>query len=475
MYDVIIVGGGPGGYIAAERAGALGKSVLLIEKEFLGGTCLNWGCIPTKTLLNSAKLYTHALEGEHFGVHAKEVRYDWPRMMAWKNDVIGKLRAGIASMMKRFKVTVIEDSAVVLGPGKVRTQKDGQVHEGKNILIATGSRPAMPPIPGTQNNPKIKDSTGLLELDKVPTSLTVIGGGVIGLEFAGLFATLGTKVQVIEMLDEVIPFMDKDQAPLLRKAMKGVDFALGCKVTSVDGGKVHYTDPTGKAQISESDIILVAVGRRANLQGIGLEDGGIAFTPKGIETDQYMRTNIPGIYAVGDVTGKSLLAHSASRMGEVAVSAMFAGDSPSGAAGATAPGHGASPATARQTMRYWAVPWVVYTNPEAAGVGLTEAEATAKGHQVASATLPLTMSGRFLAEQGPAGVGKCKVLADKKDGRILGIHMVGAGVSEIIWGAATFIEMEMTVWEAREIIFPHPTVSEVIRDTLWELSHKLAH
>ena len=265
--------------------------------------------------------------------------------------------------------------------------------------------------------------------------------------------------------------MDKDQAPVLRKAMKGVDFALGCKVTALDGGKVHYTDPAGKALVSESDIILVAVGRRANLQGIGLEDAGIAFTPKGIEVDQYMRTNIPGIYAVGDVTGKSLLAHSASRMGEVAISAMFAGGN-AGAAAAT--GH-AGPATARQTMRYWAVPWVVYTNPEAAGVGLTEAEATAKGHEVATATLPLTMSGRFLAEQGAGGVGKCKVLADKKDGRILGVHMVGAGVSEMIWGAATFIEMEMTVWEAREIIFPHPTVGEVIRDTLWELSHKLTH
>lgn len=470
MYDVIIVGGGPGGYIAAERAGALGKSVLLIEKEFLGGTCLNWGCIPTKTLLNSSKLYAHALEAEAFGVHAEKVSYDWTQMMAWKKEVITKLRAGIGSMMKKFKVQVIEDHGIIVGPGQVKTQKDGVIHQGRNILIATGSNPFMPPIPGIKDNPAVVDSTGLLEIPRVPKKLTVIGGGVIGLEFAGLFATLGTQVDVIEMLDEVIPFMDRDQAPLLRKAMKGVSFHLQCKVESISGNTVNYTDPKGVNLTSQADVILVAVGRRPNLQGIGLDEASIAYTPKGIQVDEFMRTNIPGIYAVGDATGKSLLAHSASRMGEVAVSAMFASDQPQ-----PAPGTQAAKALARQQMRYWAIPWVVYTNPEAAGVGMTQAEAEAKGIPTVTASLPLVMSGRFLAEQGAKGIGTCKVIANKTNGQILGVHMVGAGVSEMIWGTSVLIEMEMTVWEAREIIFPHPTVGEVIRDTLWDLSHKLAH
>ncbi len=457
MYDVIIIGGGPGGYIAAERAGALGRSVLLIEKEYLGGTCLNWGCIPTKTLLNSAKLYTHAAEGEHFGVSAKDVNYDWNRMQEWKAQVIQKLRAGIGSMMKRFKVQIIEDSAVLVAPGKIKTSKDGKIHEGKNIILATGSRPAMPPIPGTKENPHVVDSTGLLDLEKVPASLTVIGGGVIGMEFAGLFSSLGTKVQVIEMLDEVIPFMDKQQAPILRKAMKGVDFFLGCKVESVFNNTITLRDAQGEKKQLSSEVVLLAVGRKPNLEGLGLEEAGIAYGPQGIEVDPFVRTNVPGVYAVGDVTGKSLLAHSASRMGEVAVSAMF--DQPGKA----------------QRMRYKAVPWVVYTNPEAAGLGMTETEAQNQGYETASVSLPLQMSGRFLAEQGPTAPGTCKVVADKKTGLILGVHMVGAGVGEIIWGAATFIEAELTVHEAREIIFPHPTVAEVIRDTLWELSHKLSH
>ncbi|MEI8094338.1 MAG: dihydrolipoyl dehydrogenase [Spirochaetales bacterium] len=448
MYDIIIIGGGPGGYVAAERAGARGQKVLLIEKEYLGGTCLNWGCIPTKTLLNSAKTYAHALHGERFGVHAKEVTLNWTEAQAWKGEVIGKLRGGITFLMKKFGVEVVSGTAELVDKNTVKVADKS--YQGKNLIIATGSSPAMPPIPGAKDNPKVVSSTGLLDLKEVPKSLVVIGGGVIGVEFASLFATLGSKVTVVEMMDEIIPFMDKEHAPQLRKALGNIEFQLGCKVEKLDGGTVHYTAKDGPKSVT-GDVVLMAVGRSLNVKGLGLEALGVDFSPKGIVVNEYQQTNIPGVYAVGDVTGRSLLAHSASRMGEVAVSAIT--DAPE----------------KRQRMRYSAIPWVLYSNPEAAGVGLTEDEAKKQGRNVVTATVPLRNVGRFLAENGPTAPGVTKVIVDKDTDRILGIQMYGAGVGEMIWGGAALIELELRVHEARELIFPHPTTGEAIRDALWEL------
>jgi dihydrolipoamide dehydrogenase len=221
-HDVVIIGGGPGGYLAAERLGAAGKKVLLVEKAALGGTCLNVGCIPTKTLLNSAKVYLHAREGEKFGVKAEGLSYDWTAMQAWKAEVIEKLRNAIALTEKKLGVEVLQAEARLVGSGRV--DAGGELREAAAIIIATGSVPVMPPIPGARDNPKVLDSTGLLSVAEVPKSLCVIGGGVIGVEFAGLFAALGSKVEIVEMLDEIVPFMDKEQAPVLRRAMKGVSF-----------------------------------------------------------------------------------------------------------------------------------------------------------------------------------------------------------------------------------------------------------
>lgn len=449
MYDIIIIGGGPGGYIAAERAGARGKSVLLIEKEHLGGVCLNSGCVPTKTLLNSAKTYAHATVGAKFGVHATNVSFDLNQAMAWKQEVIEKLRGGIAYMMKKFKVEVVFSEAEIIDKHTVQT-KDGKTWQGQNLIIATGSSPAMPPIPGARDNPKVLTSTELLAIKQMPSSLVVIGGGVIGVEFASLFSTLGVKVTVIEMMEEIIPFMDKEHAPQLRKALKPIDFQLGCKVEKIEGATVYYSANDGAKSVS-ADLILMAVGRSLNIKNIGLETLSLDLSPRGVVTDEFMRTNIPGVYAIGDITGRSLLAHSASRMGEVAVSAIC--DEPA----------------QRQRMRYQAIPWVLYTNPEAAGVGLTEDEARKAGKQVVTATVPLRNSGRFLAENGPSAPGAVKVIADAESNLVLGIQMYGAGVSEMIWGGAAIIEAELRVKEAREIIFPHPTVGEMIRDALWEL------
>ncbi len=457
MYDVAIIGGGPGGYLAAERLGHLGKKVLLIEKAHLGGTCLNVGCIPTKTLLNSAKNYVHALEAHKFGVKVEGVSYDWSAMMAWKEDVVGKLRGGIAAQMKRFKVDVVEGEGRIVSRGKVAAGT--AEHECRAILVSAGSSPFAPPIPGSKDNPAVVDSTGLLSIGAAPKRLCVIGGGVIGVEFASLFAALGSEVSVVEMMDEIVPFMDKEQAPLLRRAMKGVDFKLGCKVEKLEGASVHYTTKAGQAEKVEADLVLMAVGRRPNVAGWGAEAVGLDVTPKGVAVDDRMRTNVSGIWAAGDVTGRSLLAHSAYRMAEVAVA-----DIVSVLDGTPAPSN---------RMRYDAVPWAVYGIPEAGGVGMTEQDAASKGIAIAKATLPMKISGRFAAENTFAGQGAVKLIAEKgadgKAGRILGLHAVGAYSSEFIWGGAALIEQELRVEDVKQLIFPHPTVCELIRDCAWEI------
>ncbi len=445
MYDIIIIGAGPGGYVMAERAGHRGKKVLLIEKENLGGVCLNCGCIPTKTLLNSAKHYVHAKEAPDFGVTTGEVSFDLTKAMSWKTEVIETLRAGIAFMMKKNKVKVVSGEAKFLGQKKV--QVGDKIYEGENIVIATGSSPMLPPIPGADQD-HVMTSTEILNVEKMPETLTVIGGGVIGIEFASFFSSLGVKVEVIEMLEEIIPFMDRDQAKEFRRALKKkVNFNLGCKVTAIEGHDVKYTDAKGVEQSVQADIVLMSVGRVPNLGNMGFEEARLDFDRRGIKVDEQQRTNLPNVYAIGDVTGLSQLAHSATRMGEVAINTIC-GES--------------------DRFRRNAIPWAVYSMPEVAGCGLTEDEAKAAGFNVESASLPLTMSGRFLAENGKRGPGSVKVVKDADTDVLLGVHMVGAGCSEIIYGAAVMIEAELRVKDIREIVFPHPTVGEVIRDTMFQ-------
>ncbi|MDR0760335.1 MAG: dihydrolipoyl dehydrogenase [Treponema sp.] len=469
MYDTIIIGGGPGGYLAAERLGQAGKKVLLVEENHLGGTCLNAGCIPAKTLINSAKRYVHAGEAGKFGVTVEKASFDWAAMGKWKAEVVEKLRGGIASQMKRFGVDVAGGRGEILSapaggkPGKVRVgcrsgESPDQDYEGRTILICTGSVPALPSIPGRRDNPLVVDSTGLLSIEAVPRRLAIIGGGVIGVEFAGLFSALGVEVTVIEMMDEIIPFMDREQAPLLRRAMKGVRFKLGCRVEMIEGAAVHYFRE-GKREKTEADLALVAVGRRPVLTTWGPEAAGVGCTSRGVTVDDRMRTNISGIWAAGDVTGRSLLAHSAYRMAEVAAADILSRLDDSRESGGGIPNR----------MRYNAVPWVVYGLTEAAGVGITEQEAAAAGTAVLTASLPMRVSGRFTAENTFAGQGAVKVIASADNRRILGLHAVGAYASEFIWGGAVLIEQELRIEDVKQIIFPHPTVCELIRDAVWEL------
>jgi dihydrolipoamide dehydrogenase len=470
MYDVIIIGGGPGGYLAAERLGQGKKKVLLIEEQYLGGTCLNVGCIPTKTLLNSAKHYVHAREAGKFGISVPEVSFDWGAIQKWKAEVVEKLRSGVAAQMKRFGVEVAPGRGEILAapkgalPGKVRVRAgsgEAAEYEGLAILAAAGSTPAIPPLSGARDNPLTVDSTGLLSVETVPKRLAVIGGGVIGVEFAGLFSALGSEVTVIEMMEEIVPFMDKEQAPLLRRAMKGgprggTEFKLGCRVEKIEGASVIYVDAGGNREKVDADLVLMAVGRKPVLDTWGAKAAGIDITPRGTAVDDRMRTNIPGVWAAGDVTGKSLLAHSAYRMAEVAAADIVDYLE-------------ARPGDGRNRMRYDAVPWAVYGLTEAAGVGLTEQEAAARGIGIRKASLPMRVSGRFAAENTFAGQGAVKVIADAANGKILGVHAVGAYAPEFIWGGAVLIEQELRIEEVKQLIFPHPTVCELIREAVWEL------
>ena len=443
MYDIIIIGAGPGGYIAAERASKLGKSVLLVEKENLGGVCLNKGCIPTKTLLNSSKLYKQAKSSGSYGVHAEAVSFNWTEAMSWKKEVVETQRNGVIFLMKENNVEVVKGSAELLEGKQVSV--NGKIYEGENIIISTGSAPYVPPVPGS-DGPSVVTSDKILELDKLPESIAVIGGGVIGMEFASLFSNLGIEVNVIEMMDEIIPMMDKDHTRIMRREMKGINFHLSSQLLKIDGRKLTYLF-NGNEESLEAELVLMAVGRRPN--SAGLEKTGLDINKGRIVVNEKMQTNLPGIYAVGDVTGLSMLAHSASRMGEVAVNTICG---------------------IQDRMRYNAVPWAVYTSPEAAGCGLTEAEAVASGIKIKTASVLMKHNGRFLAEHGKTAAGTCKVVVDAETEVLLGVHLIGGISSELVAGAASMIESELRVKEIKQIIFPHPSLSEVIRDAVWALN-----
>lgn len=447
-FDLAIIGGGPAGYTAAERAGSAGLKTIVFDMRELGGVCLNEGCIPTKTLLYTAKMYDHALHGDVFGIYAENVSFDFKKIMKRKDKVVRKLVSGVSSRMKKNKVEVIKSKATIKERrnGTFVISANGQEVETGHILIATGSEAAVPPIQGL-NKQEYYTNREILQLKEIPKSLNIIGGGVIGIEFANIFNTFGTKVTVFELLDEILPGIDAEFSRMLRNGLskRGVEFHLGAKVTVVNGNQVH-AEKAGKRISSRADKLLVAVGRKVNVEGLGLEKLGVEFSPNGIKIDQNCRTNIPAVYAAGDVTGFSLLAHTAYREAEVAVNHILG---------------------KQDRMRYNAIPAVVYTNPEISCVGLTEEVAKEKEIAYKAHSLPMTYAGRFIAENEGFN-GLCKILVGEKHREILGVHMIGNPSSETIYGAAMAIEMQMRVGDVKEIVFPHPTVSEIFREMVFE-------
>ncbi len=458
MYDLAIIGGGPGGYTAAERAGAAGLSVVLFEKNELGGVCLNEGCIPTKTLLYSAKVFDYARHADLYGVSVEGASFDYSKILKRKTKVVRKLVGGVKLKMKNSGVTVVGGEAVIAGPvaGGFVVSCGGTEYVTSRLLICTGSEAVVPPIPGIKEaGDVIVTNREILALEEPPAELVIIGGGVIGMEFASFFNSIGSKVTVIEMMPKILGPMDSEISDLLQKqyAKKGVEFRLGCKVTGIEGDTVVYEDPEGNVCRVHGDKILVSVGRRARLEGYGLETLGVSLAltpagrPYGIKVDDRMRTDVPGVYAAGDVTGFSLLAHTAVREAEVAVNDILGRD---------------------DKMSYKAIPGVVYTNPEVAGVGLTEDEAARKGIDVTVLKLPMAYSGRFVAEN-ERGEGLCKILVCPSSHEVLGVHMLGNPSSEMIHSACIAIEQGMMVEQLKEVVFPHPTVSEIIKETVFTL------
>ena len=458
MYDLAIIGAGPGGYVAAERAGAVGLKVVLFERKSLGGVCLNEGCIPTKTLLYSAKVYNYAKTGDHYGVYCENPTFKYGEFVDRKDKVVKKLVGGIKAAMKGFKVEVVNAEAMIKGRGAdgIEVEAGGQSYFSRNLLICTGSEAAVPPFPGLKEaGDVIVTNREILALKEQPKELVVIGGGVIGMEFAAFYSTLGTKVTVVEMLPKILGPLDDEISTMLQNiyAKRGINFCLKCKVTGIEGNTVVYEDPEGKVCRVSGDKILVSVGRRANLQGFGLENLGVelalnpAGRPYGIKVDDHMRTNIPGVFAAGDVKGFSMLAHTASREGEVVVNNILGKE---------------------DRMRYDAIPGVVYTNPEVAGVGLTEEQAKASGKDFKVIKLPMAYSGRFVAEN-EGGEGICKIIVGAKYHEVLGLHMLGNPCSEILQSGCIAIEQEMTVEQLKEVVFPHPTVSEIIKETAFSM------
>lgn len=453
IYDLIVIGGGPAGYLAAERAGQAGFNTLLIEKRFLGGVCLNEGCIPSKSLLYSAKIYDSARFSEKYGITAQEVILDHKKVIERKNKVVNTLVSGIKAQLRRSKVTIVEGFGQIAGRNGqgYEVSVGEQSYTGKRLLIATGSMPLIPPIAGVKEgieNGTILTNREILDIDYIPSSLVIVGGGVIGLEMASYFNSAGSKVTIIEMLDHIAGNTDREISTILMKEYekKGISFKLNSKVTAIENGEVIYEEG-GKTYSIEADKVLMSIGRRPVVDSIGLETIGVEVERGRIKVDETGKTNVPEVYAAGDVNGYSMLAHTAYREAEVCINNMLG---------------------KKDIMRYCAIPSVIYTNPEVAFVGETEETAKEKGIEYEIANISMKYSGRYVAENED-GNGICKVLVDKKYRKLIGVHMIGNYASEIIYGAALMIETEMRVDDIKELVFPHPTVSEIIREGIFQL------
>ena len=460
--NVIVIGGGPGGYVAAIRAAQLGASVTVVEKEHLGGTCLNVGCIPTKCLLRSAELLEDMrTRGAELGVKADNLTVDFPQVIAHKAQVSKQLTMGIAGLLKMNKIAKVDGEAVFTGEKAIRVKKaDGTEEDmaADAIIVAAGSVNSQPPIPGLKENPNCIDSTGALSLETLPESMVVIGGGVIGLELACAYAAFGTKVTVVEAMDHMLPMLDGDLTKVGVKHMKkmGIEFHLESPVQAVEespvGAKVVCKDKTGETVSFEAEKVLVAIGRKANTASLNLEAGKLDNDRGRIIVNDKMETSVPGVYAIGDcVMGYAQLAHTASAMGEVAAENIC----------------GLEAHYDEKTN-----PTCVYMEPEAASVGLTEERAKAQGLAYKVGKFPLMANGKSLILNG--GEGLVKILSSE-GGAVLGMHIIGPRATDLISEGALAIRMGASVEDLISTIHSHPTVSEAVREAALNVEKRAMH
>lgn len=445
-YDVAIIGGGPAGYSAAERAAKGGLSTVLFEKNALGGVCLNEGCVPTKTLLYSAKTYDNIRHAAKYAVKADNPSFDLGKIIARKNKVVKKLTAGIRMKMTEAGVVMVNAEALIEGraaDGTLTIAAGEERYEAANLLICTGSETVIPPIPGLAET-AFWTSREALQSKELPASLVVIGGGVIGMEFASFFNSLGVEVHVVEMLDKILGPMDRELSEMLQAeyAKRGVKFYLGHKVTGVHGTEVSV-EKDGQSFTISGEKVLLSVGRRPVTKGFGLESLALEPYRNGVKVNEFMQTSQPNVYACGDITAFSLLAHTAVSEAEVAIDHILG---------------------KAHAMSYRAIPGVVYTNPEIAGVGRTEEELQAAGVVYTVKKIPMAFSGRFVAEN-EMGNGVCKMIL-AEDGTLIGAHMLGNPASELIVIAGIAIEQGMKAEQLTHFVFPHPTVGEILKEAL---------
>lgn len=459
--SLIVIGGGPGGYVAAIRAAQLGADVTLIEKEHLGGTCLNVGCIPTKALLHVAETAAAVRNGAAIGVHAELESICWPEVMAYKDKTVKTLTGGVASLLRSAGVRVVNGTAAFLKPKTVEvTAADGTktVMEADRFIIASGSVPVMPPIPGLRESKYVLDSTGILSLEALPQSLLIIGGGVIGIEIACALSALGCRVTIVEALDRLAPNLDGEIAAQLLKALsaQGIGIYLQHKVTSVADGETEATvtaEEGGREKTFTAEKVLCCVGRRPYTEGLAPEAGGLRTERGKLLVDEYLETAVPGVYAIGDCIGQVMLAHTASAQGEAAAE---------NAMGAR-----------RKNYRPEEVPSCVYSFPETAGVGFTEEQLKAAGKAYHAARFPLSANGRALIVSG--GEGLVKVLVGDELDEVLGVHIIGPHATEMIGEAAIALRLEATAEEVIDTIHAHPTVTEAVREAFLAADGRAIH